>query len=103
MSVPTRNRVMINTFPMYYLWCKVALENGEVASLLDGIRQGADNVLALSQARQFGQVFGHGLASHCHAVTVDHTVFQKVLEHCWRTTYGLQVFHDIFATRDQCR
>mmetsp|Transcript_13416 Transcript_13416/g.57198 ORF Transcript_13416/g.57198 Transcript_13416/m.57198 type:complete len:458 (-) Transcript_13416:380-1753(-) len=75
----------------------VAEQALQVASLLDGLVEGEDDLLAFAQVGTRREVLGHGLAGARHAAPVDEAVFQEVLEHAGRASDLVHVLHDVLA------
>jgi hypothetical protein len=77
----------------------LAVKDLNVASLLDGVAEGTDNLLALGHVADILEVLSHGLASNGHTTAVDSTLLQEELQDGGGTTDIVKVGHDVLAGR----
>mmetsp|Transcript_46316 Transcript_46316/g.144899 ORF Transcript_46316/g.144899 Transcript_46316/m.144899 type:complete len:355 (+) Transcript_46316:1223-2287(+) len=76
---------------------EVAVEDLDVAGVLDGVAERADDLLALGEAREIGEVLGHGLARDGHAGAVDEALLHEELHDGGRAADALHVLHYVGA------
>ena len=78
---------------------QVAAEDDEMAVLLDGIGERADDFLGVRVGLGRGQIFGQGAAGDGEAVAVEQTGVQKGLHHGLDAADGDQFGHEMFSAR----
>jgi hypothetical protein len=77
----------------------LAVKDLNVTSLLDGVAEGTDDLLALGHVTNLLEVLGHSLTSNGHTSTVNSTLLQEELEDSGSTTNIVKVCHDVLAGR----
>ena len=74
-----------------------------MAPRTDWIVRATDDLLSALERGDIGYVLGKRCSGHRHAVAMQQSVFQEHPDDGWRSTDGVEVFHQVRTARSEIR